>query len=1103
MTRRASEALDDLQELSKRARLAGDDGESPEEDHEQQEEREVEQDEQDEQEVEQDELEDTSLEEHEAHSASSAPSTARSVSDSVSGTIARVDMINFMCHRNLSIPLGPHINFIIGHNGSGKSAILTALTVALGGRASATSRGSSVKSFVRQGASVAEVRVHLNNTGTDAFRHEIYGDMITVERRINADGGGHWRIRNADGKTVSTKREDLDALCDHCNIQVDNPMNILTQDAARQFLGSSQPEDKYSFFLRGTQLSQLAHEYELIQSNIQRMRRALARSQDVLPELEQAAREANAKWQLIEQARAEQEKLDSLKDELVWSQVIAKEKELAAVAETLARSQTKLEALERKKAADAERATALDEEITTLEQRSRECGDREKALEERRLAATEAARAHKVAYTAARAQEKEISQVADRIQRTIDELQEQIDAESRTLAEDRRARRAAQEAQRDTLVQERIDAEMNVVTHTNAASEARNELDRIVQEQKSAASNSAAAADKALHLEHMIARFRDVARNRITAYGPTMPHVLEAIRHERRWKDAPVGPIGLHIRLRDMRWAPLVEAVLGDVLNAFCVTNHADRELLTAILRKHQCKSQVYTSPADLFDFSHGEPEESVLTLLRALDIDDPYIVRSLVNSVNAERSALVDARVQGDMLIRRGIPNVHQVYSADLFKITGGPTGSSTQTVNKYNGPPRFTASTAAQIQEAESALAACVEERNKLDAQMRTLTANERAQKERIRELDAAAAESRAVERRTRHALAQLEDEMRDGEPANVGALEAARSDAQEEMDRIVEQFKRVEAEKEAAAEQLRPHNEALELIREQAQVLAGERSEVQQRLEALFVERVRLSRNETHWDSQIESQKQAAADAESSEGALARQLEEWTRQALEYCPRVETQRDASTIERQISLLEAQLQEAGRRSGVNLDTVVRELREKNKAFQDAKKLVDATSNTVQVLERAINVRLEKWHYFRRYVAIRARANFALHLQNRGFSGSLHFDHNAQRLRLRVSTGEPGAHDKDPLSLSGGEKSFATVCLLLALWEAVGCPIRCLDEFDVFMDAVNRKVSMRMIIDAARASAGVQYILITPQNMSAAALGPDVRVHRMHDPER
>lgn len=85
-------------------------------------------------------------------------------------------------------------------------------------------------------------------------------------------------------------------------------------------------------------------------------------------------------------------------------------------------------------------------------------------------------------------------------------------------------------------------------------------------------------------------------------------------------------------------------------------------------------------------------------------------------------------------------------------------------------------------------------------------------------------------------------------------------------------------------------------------------------------------------------------------------------------------------------------------------------------------------------------------------------------------------------------------AKDKDPKALSGGEKSFSTICLLLALWESIGCPIRCLgkfrsssfrfrpslslcgffsayhlllDEFDVFMDAVNRRISMKMMVSA------------------------------------
>lgn len=68
------------------------------------------------------------------------------------GIIERVDCFNFMCHRHFSVELSPLINFIVGKNGSGKSAILTALTLCLGGKASVTNRGQSLKSFIKEGA---------------------------------------------------------------------------------------------------------------------------------------------------------------------------------------------------------------------------------------------------------------------------------------------------------------------------------------------------------------------------------------------------------------------------------------------------------------------------------------------------------------------------------------------------------------------------------------------------------------------------------------------------------------------------------------------------------------------------------------------------------------------------------------------------------------------------------------------------------------------------------------------------------------------------------------------------------------------------------------
>lgn len=83
--------------------------------------------------------------------------------------------------------------------------------------------------------------------------------------------------------------------------------------------------------------------------------------------------------------------------------------------------------------------------------------------------------------------------------------------------------------------------------------------------------------------------------------------------------------------------------------------------------------------------------------------------------------------------------------------------------------------------------------------------------------------------------------------------------------------------------------------------------------------------------------------------------------------------------------------------------------------------------------------------------------------------SGDLRFRFEERKLELRVIPIEDADKDKvrkskDASTLSGGEKSFSTICLLLALWHAAGCPIRGLDEYDVFMDAVNRRIATKMV---------------------------------------
>ena len=47
-----------------------------------------------------------------------------------------------------------------------------------------------------------QVSVQLRNRGSDAFKHSEYGDSITIERRITADGGSSYKLKSRKGKFI-------------------------------------------------------------------------------------------------------------------------------------------------------------------------------------------------------------------------------------------------------------------------------------------------------------------------------------------------------------------------------------------------------------------------------------------------------------------------------------------------------------------------------------------------------------------------------------------------------------------------------------------------------------------------------------------------------------------------------------------------------------------------------------------------------------------------------------------------------------------------------------------------------------------------------------
>lgn len=169
------------------------------------------------------------------------------------GQIAKIHCENFMCHEHFEMDFGPNIVFISGTNGSGKTAVMNAIQVCMGATARETGRASSATAFVRTGCPAAVAAVTIWNTGDDAFHPQLYGQQITVQRRITASGSSTWKLSDQDGRKVGPGNKDqVDELLNHLSIEANNPAVCMGQDTCRQFASETSGKKKYDLFMQAT-----------------------------------------------------------------------------------------------------------------------------------------------------------------------------------------------------------------------------------------------------------------------------------------------------------------------------------------------------------------------------------------------------------------------------------------------------------------------------------------------------------------------------------------------------------------------------------------------------------------------------------------------------------------------------------------------------------------------------------------------------------------------------------------------------------------------------------------------------------------------------------
>lgn len=136
------------------------------------------------------------------------------------GSIMRITMHNFVTYTFAEFFPGPQLNVILGPNGTGKSSIVCAIVLGVGGGVEILGRGKSPNDFIKHGCNHAIIETELNG-----------GDQgnIIISRKIMKDSSS-WKL---NGRVV-TKKEITD-LTRRLNIQVDNLCQFLPQDKVASF----------------------------------------------------------------------------------------------------------------------------------------------------------------------------------------------------------------------------------------------------------------------------------------------------------------------------------------------------------------------------------------------------------------------------------------------------------------------------------------------------------------------------------------------------------------------------------------------------------------------------------------------------------------------------------------------------------------------------------------------------------------------------------------------------------------------------------------------------------------------------------------------------
>ncbi|KAM9553736.1 structural maintenance of chromosomes protein 6 isoform 2-T2 [Salvelinus alpinus] len=1026
------------------------------------------------------------------------------------GIVESISLKNFMCHSLLGpFAFGSNVNFVVGNNGSGKSAVLTALMVGLGGKATTTNRGSSLKGFVKEGESSADISITLRNKGRDAYKPEVFGQAIIVDLKITREGMRTYKLKSKAGHLVSAKKDELLAILDHFNIQVDNPVSMLTQEMSKHFLHSKGEGDKYRFFMKATQLEQMKEDYSYIITTKNVTLDTVEKHEECLEGLKRKYLEKEDRVKSLASLDDMHSKLEELKNQMAWALVSEMEKEVKPMREKLQSEERSTVKYDQKvdewkaKVVEAEKKyKGIREQLEAITVRVQQLEPQSAQLKNEAQSRSKAFNTAQASVHRFKTNLRDLEKDKDQLSRRINELKLSISQTSGAETQVRVERMEKLQTDLDTLNFQDSTLGQQMEQFQQAVSRAKDELDKMMREEEDLKRSMEAIRRKLQTMEGS-------RSDRLRRFGEKMPALLAAIEDADRkgqFRKKPVGPLGYCIRLKDYEQALAVEKCLGSLMVAFTCDNHEDEKLLQGLMRGYYQggrRPQIIT--CQFINRVHDTSRRAVNhpdypSVLQSLEIEDPVVANCLIDQRGIETILLIKSPAEARRVMQGRQPprNCYQAFTKEGDQCYNNRYYSNDQRRCDYLS--RDVEEEIRQLQEEmrnkEAHLDRFSQQKQRVEEDIRNNNGllkraydDRKRAKDKFRRLQQEISDLQNVEEPQSEDLKPLEEEL---EEINnkISAGRAESEEARRKMAQLKTSWEEVE-------QRYRQHKDSISTVAEEAEPIKEELSKGDQDVE-------KSKHHKKHYEDKRKVHINTIQALKASLELKEQELTASVVKATEICPeRSEVRRTARSLDSEISRLKLKISTQQDQQG-DREEVIRQYQEALENYSNINQQVKCLKRFIQVLCKIMDDRHRVYTELRRFLSVRCKMYFDSMLSQRGYIGKMMFEHKNETLSISV---QPGVGDKaalsDMRSLSGGERSFSTVCFVLSLWAIAEAPFRALDEFDVYMDMVNRRISMDMMLKIASSQRYRQFIFLTPQSMSSLPVNNLIRILRLKDPDR